>query len=87
MLDEDNLTRSEHSLGLDVVAPVAVMVAWVTDKDTRQGPWTELVVRCGHGVGVAEAPKHSQLAVVRRCAEEVVVRCRRTRGVAGVAIQ
>jgi hypothetical protein len=63
---------SDDAPGGEVEAPVALVVAAVAEEHARHGPRIELVGRCRGLIRVAQAPKHPQVIVRWRDAEEEV---------------
>lgn len=76
VLDKDDVAgRVDASCG-GVVTPVAAVVTWVSEEDTGDGPWVELVCRCRGRVGVTQAAEDAEFSVGWWNAEEELVwRC------------
>jgi hypothetical protein len=82
ILVEEYVPGGVHHTRVEVEAPVAAVIPRVPYEDARGGSRNELVWSRRREIWVAEAPKHAQLAVVRRDTEEELERRRRSSGAA-----
>jgi hypothetical protein len=67
------MTRDEDTARCKVKASVTLVIRRVSEKDTKGGPGSQLMVSDGGGVRVTRTPEDSKV-VVPRSTEESVVR-------------
>lgn len=70
----------------DVETPIAAVVCWIADEDTRCRARGELVGGHGGGVGEAATPEYPELGIRWRHAKEELVRCCRAGRTAGASV-
>lgn len=70
MLVEDDVPRGQDAPGDRIEAPIPAVIRGIAEEDARNRAGVKLVASSGGGVGVAEAAKHAQQAVIRSFAKQ-----------------
>ena len=84
---ENDVTGSDYTACLKIKAPVATMIRWIPEENTRCGVGTEFV-RCRRSlIWKAQASEDTEVLVCGRCTKQTLETSHRTSRLAWPAIE